>query len=129
MRVPRVRFRVRTMMIVVAGVALLSGSERLQERRVRFSHLADDWASRAFDWRVNRGARCYRDELLGADGELKKEAVEWLDECCAHFDALERKYRYAASHPWLAVEPDPPTPEPSPSWWQSNQSPSPQVNL
>jgi hypothetical protein len=29
----------------------------------------------------------------------------------AHHAALARKYRYAASHPWLPVEPDPPEPE------------------
>jgi hypothetical protein len=30
----------------------------------------------------------------------------------AYHAALARKYRYAASHPWLPVEPDPPRPEP-----------------
>jgi hypothetical protein len=32
-------------------------------------------------------------------------------ESAAHFAALRRKYERAARHPWLPVEPDPPTPE------------------
>jgi hypothetical protein len=27
-----------------------------------------------------------------------------------HFEQLGRKYRYAAAHPWLPIDPDPPIP-------------------
>jgi hypothetical protein len=34
-----------------------------------------------------------------------------LDRKATHHDALNRKYKRAASYPWLTVEPDPPEPE------------------
>ncbi len=43
--------------------------------------------------------------------EIRERAVADAQRGAYHA-ALARKYRYAASHPWLPVEPDPPPPQP-----------------
>jgi hypothetical protein len=100
----------RTLMGIVAVAALLFGVERLLSRRARFLELAEAHASRVLDYGVNRDEQCFKDEFRDANGLLREDFCKQLDICCDHWAALERKYRYAANHPWLAVEPDPPSP-------------------
>jgi hypothetical protein len=49
--------------------------------------------------------------MFNEDDTLKPEYVRDVREQHAHFEGLVRKYRHAASHPWLYVEPDPPRPK------------------
>lgn len=39
--------------------------------------------------------------------------------CAQYYDGLERKYQWAASHPWQTVPPDPPRP----SEWVDDSEP------
>ena len=106
-RLPRVRFTIRRMMVVVAvtaiafgGAAGLARVERLasEYRRLYARHSAEaqrfsEEASRAL---VLRNAR---DRYVRASR---------LADYHAH---LEAKYQHAAHNPWLPVEPDPPPPD------------------
>jgi hypothetical protein len=111
MRMPR--FRVRTLMIVVAVLALPLGL--CMERRSRFLRLAAEHAREAY-----RGGSAlpmifdnsgpeprYCDdsgrELSASEAEQRIALNSW-------HDSLALKYRRAAASPWLPVEPDPPEP-------------------
>jgi hypothetical protein len=37
--------------------------------------------------------------------------MEWLRRRYVHFSRMRQKYEFAAAHPWLPVEPDPPLPD------------------
>jgi hypothetical protein len=52
-------------------------------------------------------------DVFDADGKMVPEHERIFDMLRAYYDKQARKYRYAALHPWEAVEPDPPllTPE------------------
>ncbi len=92
MKLPRVRFTVRRMMVAVAAVACIFWASLLIERRRRFLIIID--SHRMPDARFLR----YHD----ADYELR--LIRWHDE-------MQAKYEFAAAHPWLPVAPDPPAPE------------------
>jgi hypothetical protein len=67
-----------------------------------------------FDERKPRyfnGKRFLHERFFEADGTLKEHFARLFERNREHYAALERKYRYAAAHPWLGVEPDPPEPE------------------
>lgn len=104
----------RWLMIMIAIVGLLAGGVRLWMRRMEFLEIAEAHASRVYDYGENRVAICWKDEFLEVDTtgrtRPKKEFAKHLDACTDHFAELERKYRYAASHPWLQMQPDPPSP-------------------
>jgi hypothetical protein len=98
MRLPRVRYSVRRMMIVVAviGLALamppwLKGrGERL---RLRAIHHTEEGEGGWVDQRVT------------------KEQIEALKRRLAYHQQMAEKYRWAARYPWLPVWPDPAEPE------------------
>lgn len=115
------KFRVRTIMVVVAVVGLgigvyqwLVSRTTVFERRVQhaaFEHqialersavisirLASLRSSRDID-----AARAQRDHLN--DELAKAQAKE------AYYTAIARKYLRAARYPWLPVAPDPPSPK------------------
>jgi hypothetical protein len=101
-------------MILVAIFSIAIGlsveARRLLRRRERFLALEEAHASRRYDFGEGRYDRCFRDEDR-EDGMLKPDFVKHLDALRDHFAKLEQKYRYAASHPWLDLAPDPPAPE------------------
>ena len=104
MRLPRLRFTVRRMMV---GVAILAIPCWIVERGSRFQGLAKDHRSKAgvlgFDFNVSSGARKLL--ITGEDGKpLSKAQHEW-------HSTLGDKDGQAASRPWLPVEPDPPEPK------------------
>jgi hypothetical protein len=72
--------------------------------------LAEAHASRRYDYGEGRSSLCFKEEVYNGN-VLKDGFLRHLDELSNHFGALEQKYRYAASHPWLDVRPDPPTPD------------------
>jgi cytochrome c-type biogenesis protein CcmE len=104
MRVPK--FRIRTLMIAVAvlGIALggLAGLQRMDQRMQRFRALAQHHQHRGL---VNRLT------VVGsvAHGDVKADTERYQIRAEYH-DALNLKYKYAASHPWLPLSPDPPEP-------------------
>ena len=91
MRMPRFRFTVRRMMVVVAIVAILIA---LKVRRDRFVALAAHYAM--------------KEELtLGtADAVLASDRAK-----AARRERLRVTYTRAARYPWLPVAPDPPEPQ------------------
>lgn len=92
MRLPRPRFTVRRLMVLVALLGALLGVGIEGNRRMtRFSR-------RAFYHRVNAMGPGVD---LGPAFERKR----------AWHEQMERKYDYAAGHPWLPVAADPPPPE------------------
>ena len=116
MRVPRSFYKLRHLLMCTAAIGVVCGAGVLWMRRLAFLELAEAHASRVYDYGVNRDAGCWKDEFFDEENGIgprryKKQFVAHLDASVDHFAALERKYRYAASHPWLDVEPDPPCPE------------------
>jgi hypothetical protein len=105
MRLPRLRFTVRRMMVAVAVVAFLFGAEAT---RRRWESLASTYRTKAvsFEHRalVSRHSRDHEAVLENDPEQRKLKRIE------DHYVALARKYQYAAHYPWLAVEPDPPEP-------------------
>jgi hypothetical protein len=91
MRLPRVRFTLRRMMLVVAVVAIHFGLTAWMERRAtQFRALYAD--------HINK---------VGVVSSPKP----WPHEVQGIYHlAMGEKYRVAALRPWLPVEPDPPEP-------------------
>lgn len=120
MRVPRVRFTVRRLMVVVAVVGIAAGVVSLSvryesDRRVSYYQaLASKHAGRERD---------YLDEIRLIDDEARRSAVlrsnpayvahwrRWYQLSAAHHAQLKVKYGRAALHPWRPVSPDPPMPQ------------------
>lgn len=128
MRIPR--FRIRTMMVVVAIVAVLIGSSiQIRRLRGRSSYYNQRWVQAQNEGRALRATSApfvqllrniesQRDEEFPADEkELRERAARDLrvevsarTKLIEHFDRLEAKYRRAARYPWFPVASDPPTP-------------------
>ena len=104
MRVPK--FRLRTLMISVAvlGIAFggLAGLLRMGQRTQRLRAIARDHLQRSL---VNRLTL----EGSVAHGAAKTDTERYRARAEYHH-ALNLKYQYAASHPWLPVSSDPPEP-------------------
>ena len=111
MRMPRVRFTVRRLMVTVviaAFVALQFHAKSSQQKRQHFLGMAGDYsvkesAAMAFNpdspaarlgyWDTKRGFR-----------QVKHENLDY-------YRRLRQKYEHAARYPWFLVAPDPPEPE------------------
>jgi hypothetical protein len=91
MRLPRLK--VRTLMIVVALVALLIGAT-VESRRLYA--LSWHYYLKSLDAEAN--------EYRASNNQLLPSYKTRSD----HYARLIRKYRHAASHPWESVPPDPP---------------------
>jgi hypothetical protein len=138
MRVPRVKFSVRRMILAVASLAILMGVTREVSRLRRLSQgyarravlagreergwrqaLIDRIASEA-DARQRSIALLAKDPDLAGEWALEAstcaEEVEETRAILAHFVALHQKYQRAASHPWDTVAPDPPEPREKLHW-------------
>ena len=102
MRVPRVRFTVRRMMVAVAIVAIIMGAVDLWQNSVSYrskiAHHAQMERSSVF---VIGG-----DDTPAAHEELARVSRAWTE----HHATLRRKYERAAARPWKYVPPDPPDP-------------------
>lgn len=90
MRLPRVRFTMRLMMIVVAILANVLGLLGWLDRRARQFRDRRDF---------------HRARWSAIDEGFEVEAAP-----AAYHRAMAEKYRRAAECPWLPVEPDPPEP-------------------
>jgi hypothetical protein len=112
MRLPRIRFTVRQLMVVVAVVSLLLAvTTGLLRRRASFQRRTEVHARKAS-----------QENLMGMfAGELPYNASARLTpmqertrdahyELAGYYYGLEAKYRRAAGRPWLPIGTDPPPP-------------------
>jgi hypothetical protein len=90
MRVPRIRFTVRRMMVAVAIMAVLLGLFGWMDRRAGLFRERRDF---------------HRVHWSAIDEGFEVEAPP-----AAYHRAMAEKYRIAAERPWLPVAPDPPEP-------------------
>ena len=125
MRLPRVQFKMRGMLIAVASVALLMGGLRLLwlrsvYRKMAVAHAAYENLARTLQRMVENEGKDER-ELEIAFGILvepeseaikaKRAADAGLNQRTAEYHfALRHKYETAASRPWVPIAPDPPLP-------------------
>jgi hypothetical protein len=108
---PRIRFTVRRLMVLVAILGLVVGVIVLSERRrVWFRGLANE--------HLEKGLR-YFVVLGGGDSEYQRKSLRLWEErygaFVAHHGRLHDKYEWAARYPWLPVAADPPEPA-APPW-------------
>ena len=117
-RLPRVRFTLRRLLLVIALLAVLMATglelgratRRAREyRQLAVAHAAfrDLSLGEADDYRYAYRHRTTADNRAGTD-LLRSEAHERA--MARYYDALFAKYLRAARFPWLPVEPDPPPP-------------------
>jgi hypothetical protein len=138
MRLPRLRFTIRWMMVVVAIVALALGSTLwgLKMRRLARSYaLRASTAKQAetnyrgLETKVTRAVReielgqkmieprPVREEprfaSIALDHQMRRALglAAYLKRLGDHHATLRRKYERAARYPWLTIEPGPPWPE------------------
>lgn len=104
MKLPRVRFTVRRMMVAVAVCAAMGGAEATRRRWVR---LAREYEFRA---KVNKRLAPSYYRLASTPG-ADTDAAEGWRRAGDHYRALQEKYERAARYPFLPVAPDPPRPK------------------
>jgi hypothetical protein len=119
--VPRFRFTIRWMMVVVAIVAIgLFGSiEYLRLSRVARMHRFRARVHFASSLNHSRVSRSFLEQAEPPPvGSGNSEAIPGLRRVAAlegalagHYSRLTAKYERAARYPWLPVAPDPPEPE------------------
>ena len=105
MRLPRVKFTIRSLIILVFLIAMAFGGTRWM---MEMNSLAKWYRSRAVSYWVSE--HLYSDPRYGPPIDLER------DKLVRHIARLRQKYEYAADHPWLPVEPDPPEPIEATKW-------------
>jgi hypothetical protein len=131
MRSPR--YRLRTLMLAAAVVAIFVGAESMWRRsaiyRARASYFAE-WERERLRLADETDELATEVRTVAAEDRERGDDVSWrlrLETVCClarvsaddrlaanYFAGLKRKYEYAASHPWLPVAPDPPEPDMDP---------------
>jgi hypothetical protein len=106
------RLTVRQWMLVVAVAALVMMQVEFLRRCYVYMNVAESYETRAEGARIRRKAEdrfgVFPKEMFDADGQMKAENAAMFELLRVYFEAMGRKYRYAAAHPWLSVDPDPP---------------------
>ena len=118
MRLPRVRFTVRRMMIVVAVAAMLLGAYEMlgvslyrRKQALHFGLAESDALRELADHERITALIKGQAGTTARDRETKHIALgEQARKRAAYFTAMKRKYEIAAIRPWVSVEPDPPLP-------------------
>jgi hypothetical protein len=112
MRVPRMQFTLRRMMLAVAGAAVMIWGVQTTSRwrlyRARAQHHALEHARLSAELAPALAFKQKHDSFPGC-----ALSQAWLETACerAEWNALlTTKYQRAAFHPWLPTEPDPPEP-------------------
>lgn len=127
MRLPRLRYTLRTLLVLVVLVAVAFGVDGLRRRRAGFLQKSAQYArleksslsmiavseERIADLKLrieDYGARGREDVVREANGMLSEAAwaLETDRQEAAYYGGLRRKYERAASRPWVTLEPDPP---------------------
>jgi hypothetical protein len=115
-RIPR--FRLRTMVILVALTGSLMGLRVALERRRGYRRLREQYSGESrFHQNMAHSLRRSSDMLKrmashqdNPNREIQAKAAIIDIAVAEYHDAMSRKYRQAARSPWLAVPPDPPEP-------------------
>lgn len=131
MGLPKLKFSIRTVLIVVAVLALGLGGYDGWRRSVVYQRHASYHADRlrVVEWLTEELAACDEADSMrfgysggdrdrfwqfSADTELGMPAAEFravLGRLRSHHEGLARRYRRASYFPWISVPPDPPEPE------------------
>jgi hypothetical protein len=103
MRLPRVRFTVRRMMVAVAIVAVSMPMVRTAR------HSWECWTKAQKFAAINARLRDFRPGLCGAvkwTAERERASATFIAGGRAYYARMEAKYRRAAWRPWESVLPD-----------------------
>ena len=116
MRLPRLRFTLRTLIAVVAVIAATLGGfleyRRLMRKTAEYRALAEDHAGieQTLRTMIEKSGPDSPVDLSPGNGLRAKRFT--AQAVADHEAALRLKYERAAGYPWLPVEPDPPEPVP-----------------
>jgi hypothetical protein len=109
MRLPRVRFTVRRMMVSVAVASSCVAAYLVATRGGEFREEAIEYLQRE-QFRVK--AEHYGHRLADlSDIKVIPGHPDPLHRRREYYDQMRKKYERAARYPWLPVAPDPPEPE------------------
>ena len=109
MSLPRVRFTMRQMIVIVAVLAVVAGTvEVLRRRRELFDRRAKMFAQKvgAAIMEEQSYRLSHRENRCESPFYYDNRTSVAYDRLVEHYDALRRKYEQAAARPWLFVEPD-----------------------
>lgn len=116
----RVRFRVRSLLVVVAVAGLICGmlvQYATDRRRESFRNRAESFAYGEADVieqiadKLGEARRLDRESGNGSrKAAILREDAEKLARVAAWHVKMERRYARAAEHPWEPLAPDPPPP-------------------
>jgi hypothetical protein len=113
MRLPRMRFTLRRMMVVVAILAMAFAiPDAIERRRSHFRDLASIHTAKAESYGRQSGPSSviiYRSAKPPGPAEEARSRRKYA--MIFYHSGLESKYRAAATRPWLPVFPDPPEPK------------------
>jgi hypothetical protein len=102
MRLPRLRFTVRRLMLVVALGAYDTGCRWFSHRQRCLEMTAmHKWASDTFRGRMRNNAPAF----YPTEADRR-----WANRRAEYHERMALRWTRAAAHPWLPVEPDPPEP-------------------
>jgi hypothetical protein len=108
---------VRGWLAAIGVIAILLGYKRLLERRSFFLEKVHEHSVMKRIYGEDRGGFCPNDLWFDDDAvkqqDLNRRWTKMMDDSRDWEGVMERKYTYAASHPWLSVEPDTPRPDSS----------------
>jgi hypothetical protein len=107
MRVPRLRFTMRRLMVAVALLSLLLG---LVARRQRLLRLSTYHAEQSYRTMIVQQSNL--PAAVDSFGGQEPGAYLFPTPRSEWHTRMSMKYEVAASHPWLPVDPDSPPPEP-----------------
>jgi len=110
---PRLQVRLRTLVIFVALAAVGLGSVLWMDRRAsHFRRVAMDYRDMAKLDESQAVIEVGRAEVAGPDSSVAHLArSRRYAAIAAYRRMLQRRYEYAAAHPWFPIGPDPPVPE------------------
>jgi hypothetical protein len=123
MRLPRVRFTVRWMMLAVAVAAVVIGGTVIARRqrvyRVRAAFHAQQEQVAAKRWRhwsqaevrLSRPPGDRNPPRSDQEPQIVVEMVDYSRNRAAYHARLRVKYERLARYPWLTIAPDPPSPD------------------
>jgi hypothetical protein len=110
MKLLRVRFTMRRMLVAVAIAGILFWGGRLWRLAASYRVEAERYANR-----LSKGdVRAFFDRIDVSPEESERQMGAWRDQMVrrrSHYQAMKIKYEHAARNPWLAVAPDPPEPK------------------
>jgi hypothetical protein len=116
MRLPRLRFTVRRLLVAVAVIAALWCAERMRQQRATQQRSEYYQASAALyrmfgrqfrEAYATRSANVFAIQHGPTFAATPALRLKWA----RHYESLASKYEDAVSHPWEPVPPDPPPPE------------------